>query len=111
MNDTTFTHTHMISHPHPNHRFVQPPRPPISPTHNQIPFRSYHRDIIRTEPLIYRLEEAMLHYGQGACVVPRFWMPMHSFYLLSVCIYLRVYIHAHPHPHPRGEGRGRRAMK
>jgi hypothetical protein len=33
--------------------------------HLQAPFRSYQRDIIRTEPLIYRLEEAVLHYGPG----------------------------------------------
>jgi hypothetical protein len=36
-----------------------PPPPP------QVPFRSYDRDVLRTEPLVYRLEEAVLHYGLG----------------------------------------------
>ncbi|EWM25168.1 cyanate hydratase [Nannochloropsis gaditana] len=31
----------------------------------EVPFRSYDRDVLRTEPLVYRLEEAVLHYGLG----------------------------------------------
>ncbi|GAB5037032.1 cyanate hydratase [Nannochloropsis oceanica] len=31
----------------------------------EVPFRSYDRAVLRTEPLIYRLEEAVLHYGMG----------------------------------------------
>ena len=30
-----------------------------------IPFRTIDRDVIRNEPLIYRLEEAVLTYGPG----------------------------------------------
>lgn len=49
----------------------------------QIPFRSYQRDIIRTEPLIYRLEEAMLHYGIGTNVHTYAWIK--SWTLVYVC--------------------------
>ena len=52
-------HTHTHTHTHTRQK--------------QIPFRSYDRDFIRTEPLIYRLEEAMLHYGQGVCIYVYIW--------------------------------------
>lgn len=48
-----------------------------------MPFRSYDRAVLRTEPLIYRLEEAVLHYGMGKNIV---------IYLISYFIFIYYFI-------------------